>query len=68
MLEQNSEEVAMPEDKDAAERRRRLRAALDGVRLTPEVTKDEIADPRDTESQSRDTEFLRNRPPHHGEK
>lgn len=58
----------MAEDEKAAERRRRLRAALDGIRLTPEVTKDEVPDPREDQTQSRDAEFRANRPPHHGDK
>ncbi|MEN9711207.1 MAG: hypothetical protein RL441_1199 [Actinomycetota bacterium] len=58
----------MTEEDKAAERRRRLRAALDGVKLTPEVTKDEVADPRESQNNSRDNEFLTNRPPHHGDK
>ena len=56
-----------PDLEDAAThalRQARLRAALDGVELTPEVTQDEITPPqKDT---TRDDEFLSNRPPHHG--
>ena len=53
---------------DQAARRKRLRAALDGVALTPEVTRDELPEPPDTTAQTRDKEFEANRPPHHESK
>ena len=46
------------------ERRKRLRAALDGVDLTPEQTQDDKPEPED----SRDSQILREVPPHHGTK
>lgn len=46
-----------------AERARRLRAALDGVELAPEVTADDVAE---ADEPARDREFEANRPPHHG--
>lgn len=49
-------------------RRKRLRAALDGVRLTPDVTRDELPDPQDPKVNTRDSEFEANRPPHHESK
>ena len=39
----------------------RLRALLDGVELTPEQTRDDIAPPT-----NRDRELLEDVPPHHG--
>lgn len=39
----------------------RLRALLDGVELTPEQTRDDIAPPS-----NRDRELLEDVPPHHG--
>lgn len=56
------------DDADAQRRRRQLRAALDGLKLTPESTTDDEADPREEKRQNRDDEFARNRPPHHEEK
>ncbi len=53
---------------EQAARRKRLRAALDGVRLTPEITRDELPDPQDSASKTRDSEFEANRPPHHESK
>ena len=49
------------------ERKRRLRAALDGVALNPEQTNDDVAPMPDAiaEEESRDREFDANRPPHH---
>lgn len=40
----------------------KLKALLDGLELTPEQTRDDIAPP----SSSRDSEILRDVPPHHG--
>lgn len=56
------------DDSAAQRRRRQLRAALDGLKLTPETTADDQLDPREEKAQSRDEEFTRNRPPHHEEK
>jgi hypothetical protein len=39
----------------------KLRALLDGLDLTPEQTKDDIV-----KSSNRDSEILRDVPPHHG--
>ena len=39
----------------------KLRALLDGLELTPEQTKDDIV-----KSSNRDSEILRDVPPHHG--
>ncbi len=39
----------------------RLRALLDGVELTPEQTRDDLAPPT-----NRDRELLEDVPPHHG--
>lgn len=47
----------------AAERRRALRAALDGVELTPEITQDEMQPP--IQDVNRDQEMVANKPPHH---
>jgi hypothetical protein len=44
----------------------RLRAALDGVALDPEQTKDDLPEPQP--DNSRDAEMLRDVPPHHGSK
>ena len=51
-----------PEQK-AADRKRALRAALDGVELTPDVTQDEISPP--AQDTGRDQEMVANKPPHH---
>jgi hypothetical protein len=51
-----------PEQK-AADRKRALRAALDGVELTPDVTQDEISPP--AQDSGRDQEMVANKPPHH---
>ena len=48
---------------ERAERAKRLRAALDGLELAPEVTSD---DRPETDEKARDREFEANRPPHHG--
>lgn len=63
--------MAITPDAEAAkqaERARRLRAALDGVDLAPEVTADDATEAAAAaaESRSRDEEFKANRPPHHG--
>lgn len=53
-----------------AEARRRLRAALDGVELLPEMTSDDLliraSSQSDGEQDARDAEFVQNKPPHHG--
>lgn len=41
----------------------KLKALLDGLDLTPEQTRDDIAPKQDS---SRDSEILRDVPPHHG--
>lgn len=48
-------------NKDDLARNQKLRALLDGLDLTPEQTKDDQAKPV-----SRDSEILRDVPPHHG--
>lgn len=46
---------------DQRAKNEKLRALLDGLDLTPEQTKDDIASPR-----NRDSEIMRDVPPHHG--
>ena len=65
MSEKNVDAI---DDSDAERRRRQLRAALDGLKLTPETTVDDQLDPREDKAQTRDDEFTQNRPPHHEEK
>ena len=55
-MEKSAEELA-------AERKRALRAALDGVELTPEITQDEMQPP--IQDVNRDQEMVANKPPHH---
>ena len=49
------------------DRKKRLRAALDGVQLNPEQTKDDTTPAAENanEAAQRDREFDANRPPHH---
>ncbi len=48
-------------EKLAKAKNEKLRALLDGLELTPEQTKDDVAKPS-----NRDTEILGDVPPHHG--
>ena len=52
-----------PTPAEVAARKAKLRAALDGVELLPDITQDEKAVP---ETDNRDKEFIENKPPHHG--
>ena len=55
----------MTSDKEREEQaKRRLRAALDGVELLPEITSDDRPEPK--RDDSHDAELKRNVPPHHG--
>ncbi len=55
------------DDARKAEARRRLRAALDGVELLPEMTSDDLLIRASSQDQDqRDAEFVQNKPPHHG--
>jgi len=54
----------MSESTDEA--KRRLRAALDGVVLTPETTRDDAPDKPAEQDKSRSAEMIANKPPHHG--
>ena len=59
---QNGEEVISEDTADAIKaKNQKLRALLDGLDLTPEQTKDDISKPS-----NRDSEILRDVPPHHG--
>ena len=65
----HSVNAATPEERAKAEARRRLRAALDGVELLPELTADDQvirAASQQREESDRDAEFVQNKPPHHG--
>jgi hypothetical protein len=53
--------VCSGEDPSSPSPNKKLRALLDGLDLTPEQTKDDQAKPV-----SRDSEILRDVPPHHG--
>jgi hypothetical protein len=57
--------MSKADETEIALRRARMKAALEGKPLTPDVTQDEIDTeiPADT---SREAEFKNNRPPHHG--
>ena len=62
MNHQNGEEVISEDTADAIKaKNQKLRALLDGLDLTPEQTKDDISKPS-----NRDSEILRDVPPHHG--
>ena len=50
-------------EQKAAAHKRAMRAALDGVELTPDVTQDEI--PAPAQDSGRDQEMVANKPPHH---
>jgi hypothetical protein len=54
------------EDEEKRRKYERLRAALDGVELDPSQTSDDKPEP--APQTSRDSEFLRDVPPHHGTK
>ena len=56
--------VSKTPEEIAAEKKRALRAALDGVELTPEITQDEMQPP--AQDSNRDQEMVANKPPHHG--
>ena len=53
------------DEKEIALRRARMKAALEGKPLAPDITQDEI-DTEQPVDKSRDAEFKNNRPPHHG--
>lgn len=61
----NRQESEAPSSEDTADalksKNQKLRALLDGLDLTPEQTKDDISKPS-----NRDSEILRDVPPHHG--
>lgn len=53
------------DEKEIALRRARMKDALEGKPLAPDITQDEI-DTEQPVDNSRDAEFKNNRPPHHG--
>ena len=62
MNHQESEAANSEDTADALKaKNQKLRALLDGLDLTPEQTKDDISKPS-----NRDSEILRDVPPHHG--
>jgi hypothetical protein len=62
MNHQESEATRSEDTADALKsKNQKLRALLDGLDLTPEQTKDDISKPS-----NRDSEILRDVPPHHG--
>ena len=62
MNHQESEGQTSEDTADALKaKNQKLRALLDGLDLTPEQTKDDIS-----KSSNRDSEILRDVPPHHG--
>lgn len=62
MNHQDGEEANSEDNADAIKaKNQKLRALLDGLDLTPEQTKDDIS-----KSSNRDSEILRDVPPHHG--
>lgn len=62
MNHQVSDDAKSEDTADALKaKNEKLRALLDGLELTPEQTKDDIAP-----STNRDSEILRDVPPHHG--
>ena len=62
MNHQDGEAANSENNADAIkEKNQKLRALLDGLDLTPEQTKDDIP-----KSSNRDSEILRDVPPHHG--
>ncbi len=62
MNHQESEATSSEDTADALKsKNQKLRALLDGLDLTPEQTKEDISKPS-----NRDSEILRDVPPHHG--
>ncbi len=61
----NHQESEAPSSEDTVDalksKNHKLRALLDGLDLTPEQTKEDISKPS-----NRDSEILRDVPPHHG--